>query len=196
MHRLSCWLLHFGETAPAPGCWPWCILFVFIFIDVSVDTWCLAGTVRWPEDSWGEEGSWRGDDSRLICENMQISHGHLGEIRCTRVPNRDKPLPCLTGCGPPAAGRHSSCTPPSAPPSSWPPQNLPCPWHIAFPRRTELNALPPETAAARSLLVLLHLNPAIPTVNVKIQQLVFSLLPERLAVSGSNSSSTQTDCHS
>lgn len=159
VHRVSWWLLHFGETAPASGCWLWCILFLFIFMAVPVDTRCLAGTGRWPGDGRREEGSWTGDNSPLIWGNknnplkansdQDKSNHHMDTVVRTSVPNGDKPLPCPAGCGPPAAGRHSSCTPPSAPSSSWPPQYLPCPWHIAFPRRTEPNALPPETITAR-----------------------------------------------
>lgn len=71
VHRVSCWLLHFGDTAPASGCWPRCILFLFIFMDVSDDTRCLAGTGRWPGDGRREEGSWTGENSPLICRNRK-----------------------------------------------------------------------------------------------------------------------------
>lgn len=71
VHRVSCWLLHFGETAPASDCWPWCILFLLIFMAVSVDTRCLAGTGRWPGDGRREEGSWTGENSLLICGNKK-----------------------------------------------------------------------------------------------------------------------------
>lgn len=67
VHRVSSWLPHFGGTAPASDGWPWCILLFVGFLDVSVDTGCLAGTGRWPGDGQREEGSWTGESSPVIC---------------------------------------------------------------------------------------------------------------------------------
>lgn len=102
-----------------------------------------------PCDLWDGEKSAKGRFNHDNSNQLTSTHLEKYIVVTTNVPTGDKPLPCPAGCGPPAAGRHSSCTPPSAPSSSWPPQNLPCPWHIAFPRRTGPNALPPETITAR-----------------------------------------------
>lgn len=58
----------------------------------------------------------------------------------------DWPLPCPASCGPPAVGRRFSCTPRSAPSSSWLGHSLPFQWHIASPHHIEPNALPPRRA--------------------------------------------------
>lgn len=47
----------------------------------------------------------------------------------------DIPLSYPAGCVLPAAGTHSSCTPPSAPSSFWPDHSLPFQSHIASPHR-------------------------------------------------------------
>lgn len=56
----------------------------------------------------------------------------------------DQPFSCPAGCGPPAAGKHSTCTPASDPSSSEPGHSLPSLWRNTSPLHIEPIAHPPK----------------------------------------------------
>lgn len=176
VHGVSGWLLCSGTTAPASDCWLWGAFVLFSFLNVSVDTWGLAGTERRPGEGQREQGSLAGDDSAALVIWWHSGRTEQNSLEAqwvmiffpnsfdkkysmsfflffcwiTRVASPslvgDWPLPCPASCGLPAVGRRFSCIPPSAPSSSLLGHSLPFRWHIASPHHIEPNAPLPRRA--------------------------------------------------